>query len=295
MVTDYVQLDHASEPAPTGENEDRFRGGANWALVLDGAGRYPGRTGGCIHPVTWIVERLADHLAHQLTKYESHGLRDILADAIRATMADHGPACDLSDPLSPGAAVAVLRTRNDIVEWLVLADCAVIIERTDGQHTVVIDDRVDHLQNAPVTDAEVRTYHPDFVATVRNRPGGFWVAGAAPEAAAEALTGWLPLAGVQQALLCSDGVTRLVERHDWTWSAMFATADQEGPAALIEKVRRADEEDPHAHQWRGKMHDDATAALCRFPEKGLMRRDPVRCVSMPDFNPDTPYDPPVAL
>ncbi|WP_433732576.1 protein phosphatase 2C domain-containing protein (plasmid) [Actinoplanes sp. CA-051413] len=264
MVTDLVQTSYASESAPAGDNEDRFRAGENWALVLDGAGRYPGRTGGCVHPVTWIVEHLADHLAYKLTVHDRETLPYILAAAIRATMADHGPTCDLSDPLSPGAAVAILRTRGDLVEWLVLADCAVVVEDAAGKHTVVIDDRVDHLPDAPVVDAEVRTYDPDYVATVRNRPGGFWVASTVPEAAGEALMGQAPLTEIRQALLCSDGVTRLVERHGWTWQAMFAVANDEGPQALIDEVRRADGDHPRVRHWRGKIHDDATAALCRF-------------------------------
>lgn len=267
MVANAVQTNFASEPAPAGDNEDRFRASRNWAVVIDGAGRYPGRSGGCTHPVTWVVEHLADHIAHELTTHNNHTLPAALADAIRATMADHGPACDLSDPLSPGAAVAILRTREDLVEWLVLADCAVIIETAEGEHIVVSDDRVDHLPNAPVVEAAVRTYDPDYVATVRNKPGGFWVAGAVPEAAAEAVVGQLPKAAVRQALLCSDGVTRLVERHGWTWSAMFATAIQEGPQALIDEVRRADANDSLSRRWRGKIHDDATTALCRFTRK----------------------------
>lgn len=259
-----VQITHASEPAPAGANEDRFRVGDGWAVVLDGAGRYPGRSGGCIHPVPWIVERMAGHLGRRLAGHRKGSLSTVLADVIRATMADHGTACDLSDPLSPGAAVAILRVGNDLVEWLVLADCAVVVENINGNYTVVIDDRVDHLPNAPVVETAVRTYDPDYVAQVRNQPGGFWVAGAVPEAAAEALVGQLPRDDVAQILICSDGVTRLVERHGWTWSEMFAVANADGPHGLIDAVRLADASDPHANQWRGKIHDDATAALCRL-------------------------------
>jgi hypothetical protein len=129
---------------------------------------------------------------------------------------------------------------------------------------VVIDNRVDRLPNAPVVDTAVRTYDPDFVATVRNRPGGFWVAGASPDAAEYGLVGKLSHDDVRSILLCTDGVTRLTERHGWAWQDMFALASESGPNALIEAVRQADEGDPDPRRWRGKKHDDATVALIRM-------------------------------
>jgi hypothetical protein len=255
-----VQITYASVPAPQGANEDRFRAGSGWALVLDGAGRYPGRTGGCVHPVTWIVEHLADHTGQHLAGRPDAELRDVTRDAIRATMADHGPDCDLTDPLSPGAALAIVRARGDLVDWLVLGDCSVALDRVSSSPLVVVDDRVDHM-TGPWTDAEVRTYDPDYVATVRNRPGGFWVAAAVPEAADHALTGTVHRGDVRRVLICSDGVTRLTERHGWTWPAMFDLATRSGPEALVKAVRDADAADPDPRRWRGRLHDDATAAL----------------------------------
>lgn len=254
----------ATEAAPASTNEDLFRVGNGWALVLDGAGRYPGHSGGCVHPVTWVVARLAEHIEHGLTAGTDESLTAVVHTAIERTVADHGAACDLSDPLSPGAAAAVLRSRGDAVEWLVLGDCAVVIERPDGEHTVVIDDRVDRLPAAPVVDTEVRTYDPAYVAGVRNRPGGFWVAGAVPEAADHALVGSMARADARRALLCSDGISRLTERYGRTWGDVFGAADAGGPEALIEAVRQAEIEDPDPRRWRGKRHDDATVVLFRL-------------------------------
>lgn len=258
-----MQVSYATEPAPEGENEDRFRAGARWVLVLDGAGRYPGRAGGCVHPVTWVVERLATHAGDELDRRSDASLREIARQAITATMADHESTCDLGDPLSPGAALAIVRV-GEFVEWLVLGDCAVAIDQHDSAPIVIVDDRVDHLDGAPVTEAAVRTYDPDFVAQVRNQDGGFWVAGARPEAADHALTGSCDRNGVRRILLCSDGVTRLTERHGWTWDAMFTRAQASGPASLIEAVREADSAVPDRRRWRGKPHDDATAALIQL-------------------------------
>lgn len=262
-----MQITYASVPAPAGANEDRFRAGDSWALVLDGAGRYPGRAGGCVHPVTWVVERLAQHAGTQLSARPDAGLNDITRATIRATMDDHGPDCDLTDPLSPGAALAIVRVGAELVEWLVLGDCAVAFDRTADEPLVVVDDRVDHLPDAPIVDAAVRTYHPDYVSTVRNRPGGFWVAGAVPEAADHALTGAIARSDVRQALICSDGVTRLTERHGWTWPRMFEFAARSGPESLVTAVRHADDTTPNPRRWRGKLHDDATVALVQLAER----------------------------
>jgi len=258
-----LQITYAvTEPAPASTNEDLFRIGNGYALVLDGAGRYPGESGGCVHPVTWVVAHLAQHIERELTE-NTGSLVDVVREAIRATCVDHGPQCDLTNPLSPGAAAALIRTHGDVVEWLVLGDCAVVVEHQDGQHTVVIDDRVDHLPDAPVTDAAVRTYSPEYVATVRNRPGGFWVAGAVPEAAEYALIGQLDRRTTSRALLCSDGISRLTERYGQSWGDVFALVDANGPEALVEAVRDAEHADPDPRRWRGKRHDDATAVVFR--------------------------------
>ncbi|MBL7260658.1 protein phosphatase 2C domain-containing protein [Paractinoplanes lichenicola] len=254
-------IDAVTEAAPGSDNEDLWLAGDNWALVLDGAGRYPGESGGCVHPITWVVARLGEHIAKNLDARPTDRLTELVRDAVCATMANHGPACDMSDPLSPGAACAVARHTGSHVEWLVVADCAVVIEDPDGDCTAVIDDRVDRLSGAPVTTERVRTYRPDYVRTVRNKPEGFWVLGAVPEAADHALIGSVPAAMVKRVLICSDGISRLTERYDWTWRQAFDRFDQVGAKGLVKAVRKAEDTDVEPTRWRGKPHDDATAVV----------------------------------
>lgn len=244
--------------SPDIPSEDRHAASPSWVFVIDGAGRYPGRTGGCVHPVPWLVDRLTSHLVAELQREDDRILSKVLASAITATCQDHADTCDLSDPLSPGAAVAILREHRNTLEWLVLGDCAVIIDSTASNPIPIVDDRVDRLPGAPITDAAVRTYDPDYVAQVRNQPGGFWVAGAVPFAAEHAYAGLIATSIVPQALVASDGVTRLVERHGWSWRQLLDRAYADGPQALIDAVREADDADPDPRRWRGKRHDDAT-------------------------------------
>jgi hypothetical protein len=75
---------------------------------------------------------------------------------------------------SPSSAVAVLRERGEPVDYLVLCDSPIVLQRTDGTLTPVDDDRTDHLPGG-------RPYSLEPVRASRNRLGGFWVASTAPE------------------------------------------------------------------------------------------------------------------
>jgi hypothetical protein len=98
----------------------------------------------------------------------------------------------------------------------------------------------------------------------RNQPGGYWVAGAKPAAAYEAVTGSLPRPLITRAALLSDGVSCLVERYgagDWSW--LLTVLQDEGPGRLIARARELEGSDPAGARWpRYKASDDATAAIC---------------------------------
>ncbi len=72
-------------------------------------------------------------------------LPDLLAEAIDQTRADHEDRCDLSNPSTPASTVSLLRKTADAVEYLVLCDSPVVIERgteveviTDGRHAASV-------------------------------------------------------------------------------------------------------------------------------------------------------------
>ncbi|MEV4411399.1 protein phosphatase 2C domain-containing protein [Catellatospora sp. NPDC049609] len=253
-----------SEPAPGGTNDDFLLVSGQWAVVLDGVSSYPVPDVGCQHTVRWFVNRLGLNLGDGLVTASEHTLPDILAYAIERTAGDHGAACDLRHPLTPAATVAIVRVVDSQVEWLVLGDATVAWLLADGSTGSATDDRADHLPNAPVIVADVRRYDTNFVASVRNKPGGFWVAATDGAAAYESLTGTLARQDVRRISLMSDGVTRLVERYGWNWADVFSQVDRCGPRSLVEAVRTAEADDPDPGRWRGKPHDDATAVVARL-------------------------------
>jgi hypothetical protein len=196
---------------------------------------------------------LGAYLGLALSADRSTGLAEALAGAIDRVRRRHVDTCDLTNPNSPSSTVAIVRERDRYLDYLVLCDSAVVFENAGG--TVVIsDDRT----------ATLPGYDRDTVARLRNRPGGFWVASTDPAAATEAVTGSVDRAGLRRLLLCTDGVSRLVDFFGWSWAEIFRLAEAAGPRAVIEAVRACEVEHPDRLANPGrtvKRHDDATLAV----------------------------------
>ncbi|WP_017541531.1 protein phosphatase 2C domain-containing protein [Nocardiopsis halophila] len=230
-------------------------GEGSWAVAIDGATARPGVETGCIHDPAWYARTLGAHLGFLLTLDEEAPLADLLEEAIARTCREHGHTCDLTNPDSPSAAVAIARRSGGRLDALALADSPVVVQTRD-ELRVVKDDRNDFLGD----------YSNEGVARARNVPGGFWVASTAPQAAHEALTASTVWADVERVAVLTDGAARLVERFGiWEWGELVQRLADEGPAAVIARTRRAEEaetdEDRARFKRRGKQHDDATAIL----------------------------------
>ncbi|MCH7230562.1 protein phosphatase 2C domain-containing protein [Glycomyces sp. L485] len=253
-----LQIRAATAAGGDHPNEDYFLASNSWAVVLDGVTRYP--DDGCVHDVPWYVARLGAALASALAT--GPALREALARGIEVVADAHRATCDLENPVSPAATVAIARFAEDRFEWLVLGDCAIAWRRPGRPVEARSDDRLARLADPPrpIVVGGLRRYSIEYVARVRNRPGGFWVASTDPDAADQALTGTEPFAGLEAAALLSDGLTRLVERYGRTWTQLLDLGLSQGPASLIATVRAAERSDRRFGDL-AKRHDDATAVL----------------------------------
>jgi hypothetical protein len=243
----------ATEPSPGRPNEDHLVLSAGFAIVLDGVTQLPGLDSGCVHGARWLVRTLGGRLAEALSTDETAGLDQVLAEAIDAVRRRHEHTCDLTNPDSPSSTVAMVRERAGYLDYLVLCDSAVVFEDAGGI-VVINDDRT----------ATLPAYDRDSVARLRNRPGGFWVASTAPEAAAEAVTGAVRADSLLRLLLCTDGVSRLVDFFGRSWSDVFELIEEGGPRAAIDAVRACEVRHPERLEHAGrtvKRHDDATLAV----------------------------------
>lgn len=265
----------ASIPAkPDRANEDFIAATSDAVVLLDGAGTPVGSESGCVHGVTWFVRRLGTALLSRLTTTADCDLVQCLAASIREMYALHVHTCDLTHPGSPSATVAAVRVREEVLDYLVLADSVLVLDLSK-ELRMVSDDRearigrrlramMDALPNGTPEHDEAYREYVEQLRAHRNRPGGFWVASTDPEAAQHALTGSVPRAQVRAAALLSDGASRLVDRFGLaSWEDALKVLDNLGPGELLRKVRKAENSDPIGSRWpRGKAFDDATVAYC---------------------------------
>jgi hypothetical protein len=239
------------------------------AVVLDGLSAPDGTGTGCRLGTPWFVSQLGPRVLAQPAD-PSRSLADALADAIRQVASLH-PGCDLTHPGTPSATVVLLRALEERADYLALADATLLLDTSEGLR-VVTDERVNQLagkereaaNQVPAGSAlklRRRAQLTRALRRARNRPGGYWVAAADPQAASQAITGSLPSKTLHRAVLLSDGASRLADPFGLaTWEELLALLDESGPDELLRQVRAAEAVDPEGRQWpRTKRSDDATA------------------------------------
>jgi hypothetical protein len=276
-----MKIQLASQAAPgRADNEDLAFAAGGLVGVLDGVTAPPGVDPGCVHGPAWYVRRLSSHLQRTAAS-PGTSLVEALAEAIHAVRGDHEGRCDLDHPNTPAATLAVARATEAHVEYLVLSDAHLLLD-TGDQVQVITDQRyaaaVADIRQAALTGATAigTTDHDALLRQVAlrrqqriNRPGGYWIAAATPEAAHEATTGQQPLTGphrIRRAALLTDGASCAVEKFSlFDWRGLLDLVTQHGPHELIRQVRAAENADQTGRtRPRYKRHDDATVLLCQF-------------------------------
>lgn len=244
---------------------------ANAVVVLDGATTI--RDG--LPSGGWYAAHLAGAIAGRLTGAPDGDLGDLLAASIRALARENG----LTPGNSPSSTVAILRWSGDLAEALVLGDSPVVAFGPDGA-TVLSDDRLATVPRRGSYRDVLRAgggYGEEHLLALRssagamdglrNRPGGFWVAEADPDAAYEARRARWPLAGLRSVLMATDGVSCGVDDYRVfpDWPAVLDLATRDGAPAVLDAVRAAELTDPDGARWpRPKPHDDQALVVVRF-------------------------------
>lgn len=261
----------AATLAGTSRNQDRYVTGDGFAAVLDGATSVAGDRS---HDPGWYAEQLADAIGN--TVPQGGSLAGAVEEAIRAVRDVHG----LTPDTTPTSTVALARWSDDVVETYVLGDSYAVVLRNDGTETVHTDDRLDavgaaeraayrkRLKGGGGFDSEHRVLLLDLQAEQArrvNRPGGYWIAGADPEAAGHGLTSIEERAGVSALVLVSDGVE--LERHPTatTWQDIYHLINEHDASYVLQQIQEVEVADPDGQGLpRSKRHDDKTIVAVRL-------------------------------
>lgn len=266
----------ATSPGQVGRPNEDFIGAVPDAVVLlDGAG-IPGTEDICRHGVAWYAQTLGATLLAGLTNPGLPGLVGVLADSIEQVAALHSHTCDIANPSSPQATVAAVKFEDDRVDYLVLADAFVVLDPMDAEPLVITDAReitvrdecTMSLRDLPVGSASyerARLSAVDALRARRNKPGGYWIAKDDPHAAAEAVTGSMPLEQLRGAALLSNGASRMVDAYRLVeWPEAVEVLRTMGPDVLLRRVREAETEGKASGIPSAFEPDDATAAYCNL-------------------------------
>jgi hypothetical protein len=236
------------------------------AVVLDGVTPPPDGQTGCIHTVTWFVQKLGPALLERAAARRDQSLADCLAEAIGQTAAAHEGTCDLTHRRTPQSTVVALRWDGSGAEYLVLSDSVLLVD-VNGAIEPILDTRLDEVTGRPELRAIRYTQaYFDALESLRNADDGFFTAAADPEVAKRAVTGRLTRADVRAAVAMSDGASRWTEVFGFgDWAALFGQIRDVGAEQVIDAVRAAETEDPDRTAFpRGKARDDATVVFLEF-------------------------------
>jgi Protein phosphatase 2C len=269
-----IDVAMATSPAKPGQSNEDFIGAVPSAVVLlDGAG-IAGIEAICRHGVAWYTHRLGGALLGRLSR-DGQDLGVILADPIDEISGEHRLTCDIANPSSPQATVAIFRFGEDRADFLILADSFLVLDQAGGQPQVVTDEREVAVRRACSAALEgIAAGAPEYVRARdtciealrgrRNQPGGYWVAKDDPRAAFQAVTGSRSVRDLSGAALLSNGASRIVDSYGLAaWPDVLDMLRGRGPSEIIRRVREAEADGSRGgRRPDATPPDDATVAYC---------------------------------
>jgi hypothetical protein len=232
----------------------------------------PGTGSICCHGVAWYTHHLGGALLGRLSRDDGRDLTALVAAAIEEIAADHRGTCDITHPSSPQATVVIARLRESRLDYLLLADCFLVLDQVCGGPLIITDERevaarrdcwvpLAGLARGTAEYERVRDRCVEALQARRNQPGGYWIAKDDPHAAEEAVAGSRPQHDLDGAALLSNGASRAVSPYGLTtWPGLLELLRTEGPAGIIQRVRQA--EATHPQNTQAQPPDDVTVAFC---------------------------------
>lgn len=246
-----------------GTNYDRVFSTANAIVVLDGASSFTKDT----HDTGQYVDVLGREIVIAIESNKD--LPDLLAEAIDHTAV----TLDLEAGSSPSSTVAIVRRNQNTTDLLVLGDTQIVTPRAVLRDTRLDDIGTHHrhryrkrLKAGHGYDQEHRDILNALQRTeikYRNKPNGYWIAEATPEAAHHSLNITVENATAPWCVISTDGAYSTLEHlgRD-TWNTIQSHDEAQLKALLGACHTWEANHDPSGQALpRAKRHDDKTLAV----------------------------------
>ncbi len=264
-------------------NEDIFGENKNYAWVLDGV------TGHREEPKTpaksdgkWYVEQM-DKAFRKLSRENYSNLSSFTHDSLELvrdqyrTVANEEPTGNSDMPAAAG--VLLRRVHNetvpDQIEYLILGDCTLLIEKnftvvpvTDKRVAPKEQEQIEAMQRAFADGAEdvweARKQVEDIFLRNKNNmnsPESYWMFGLDPSAVDMAFTGKFDISEGVKLHLMTDGFSCLVDTYKIyvSWEEALNRIKSNSHKTVLEEIREIEESDSMLQQYpRTKPSDDAT-------------------------------------
>jgi hypothetical protein len=267
-----VQIALASLRSPdAAASEDFVIATQNVLVVLDGTSSPPEITTGCIHSAAWFVHRLGVAILDCFTMDMDSTPSMNLAQAITNLNSYHIATCDIMHPRNPSSAVAVLREREETIDFLVLGSTIVLLDEPGAVRMVSdiragVEPQVEYQKQTGSATDDLRS--PESASQIFQHNHIDWMhpVGTNPFVADHALTGVVHRRNLRRAAVLSDGAVRLANDSGLVdWSRFLDRLEDDGPGALIDRLRHFERsEQDQQHKVPADASHDATAAVCRF-------------------------------
>ncbi len=270
MRTAAISARVAELAAVPDRSEDRVRVGWNAVVVLDGASGTD-----CGASVSAYVDVLADRLITTLDDDPAVSLERAVFKSVELTASGLG----LTPGRAPSSTVSIVRRGPNTVDALVLGDSPVYVAHS-GRIDRLSDDRLARLDLPSRTrlfdrlaaghgyddqHREIARRMSREKAPYVNRPDGYWIAEAEPQAGMNALVRSYPADDVLWCVMLTDGADEPAS-HLGIAVEHLAVADEADLREVLAQIHRWETDiDPDAkHLPRFKRHDDKTIAVIRF-------------------------------
>ena len=251
--------------------EDLVTTGDTRLLLLDGASPL---VPSIMAPsdAVWFVQEV-DRMVSTLPPIRGEPLSQFLMDCIRCIHWN-------IDQDAPSAGIALVRLEEDHLDYLLLGDCSISIEKADGTFHLIEDDTLRRLDSMALAElqahaARLGTSPRDCLAFIqdtlrrnralRNSSMGYYILDPSGKGIPHAVTGSLPAPEIQSVFLSSDGFAQLCSFTGSSLTALHRRAKGSGLEALYGSLCALQDSDPCFERLpRFKHRDDVSAVLAEI-------------------------------